>query len=306
MPKYLRKGLKWHGPLLVFECKDVAAVVRAEFAKGPEPTLDAAQKKMLKGPDFDAKVAGIAAQTMRDYGDDARWRRFHMALDEFLRKVHARSSITLFARSLIPEPGVDLQAELETVYKNGERIAALIGDMSPGDPARRFIEELVLSAATRPEDALKFVDCLPYAFGINEHAEASILLLRALKPEQRLAMWGEQPALTQINLMLRTDVLPTTLDTPGAETLFTKSFHKVLESFEDESIDDMAFRIQCAFAPVTRSANKALIEAFHDCLKARPDYVRYAKARFSQLVDYLEFDPQLKARFDAVINPPEA
>ncbi|MFK7998628.1 MAG: hypothetical protein AB8H86_03485 [Polyangiales bacterium] len=297
LPKYLRKGLRWQGPLLTLRRRDVATVVRDRFADGPTPELSSAQREGLSGP-----ALRMATRAMASFGDQASWLRFHARVEEQVQIMHARSPIVLFVRSVLPDDGLDLSPELEVAYENAENIAKLLRDDENADSARRLMEELAVLACTKLEAASRFAPCLPYSFGMDEYSDASCSLLRALQPKERLAVLKPLAAPARIKLMLRRDVFPVYLETAGSAEVFTEAYHEALVSPETDTLHLVASAIHYAIHPAARAADPAMIEAMLLCLEARKDFVRWAMAIIQGLLPTLEWNPDLHARYKKILE----
>lgn len=304
MPRFLRKTHLWHGPVLSFQSREVAEIVRKKFAKGPDPKLSAKDERMLKGEDFDPKALHIARSAMRDFGNAAGWYRFHAAIDDWLQKVHARSPITLYARSLLADEGSDGREGLDVVYANASIIASLCTDhRKHQDRACEFMEELAIHVRDDAR-AAEFAPCVPYAFGINEHAQASIAILKAMTPTERIATFAPLPALIRSALILRTDALPLTFQTPGLEELWASAFDELLEAQEPEDLDNLAFSIQYALLPASNVPSSKLFETLIRKLEANPDFCQLAHPRLAPLLPYLDERPKVQQRLAACLKQP--
>lgn len=302
LPKYLRKGIVWRGALLTIRRRDVARYVREKFADGPPAKLSAAQRKELSGPDFDAKALRMAERAMADFGSEEGWHRFHAEVLKHVETMHARAPVTLFVRSVFPEPGLDLNPALELVYTQAKRITELVDDGGHTDIARRFIEELAIHIAAAPAKATGFVPCLAYAFGMDEYAEAAVSVLRTLEPEDRLSVLKTLAAPARIELMLRLDVFPVYVETAGSADMFTEAFHEALMSPETDTLHLVTSAIHYAIHPAARATDPSMLEALLSCLEARKDFVRWAMAIIEGLLPTLEWNPELHARYKKILE----
>lgn len=301
MPKFLRKTHRWHGPLLSFQCRKAAEIVRKKFAEGPDPKLSAEDERMLKGDDFDPKVIHMARSAMRDFGDPAAWYRFHSTIGDWLQQVHARSPIALYVRSLVTGEASETDDGLDVVYANAAKIASLSTDENHRDRACEFMEELALHVrddARAPE----FAPCIPYAFGIDEYAQASVAILGAMTPAERVATFAPLPAPMRSALILRTDALPLSLQTPGIEELCASAFDELLETQEPKALDDSAFSIQYALLPASRVTSSKIFETLMGKLEANPDFCRFAHQRLVVLLPYLDEQPEFRQRLSTLLG----